>query len=88
MADLDAILTNNRFPRTSSSSEIPQVILSTIELEQTCRTYRHMVASSVVWVVSFAVIIKDGSFDVRIFSCSSSVKSLFLILCFEIVIGG
>ena len=50
--------------RTPDTAKVPRVILSIMELQQTCLTSQtNTVASSVVWVVPFAVIISDGVFD-------------------------
>ena len=40
MADLDAIHTSNRFLGTIYPATVPRVILSIIELEQTCPKHR------------------------------------------------
>ena len=61
MADLDAVqvtVSSHNFP-----ARAPRGILPTSELQQTRPNHRHTVASSVVWVVPFAVIVTDGSFD-------------------------
>ena len=45
MADLDAIHMNNRLLRTIYQAKLPRVILSKIELEQTCPNDTHIYCS-------------------------------------------
>ena len=66
----NAIRSNNRFLRTFSQRKYRG--WSVTELEQTSTNHRqNTVASSVVWIA----MITDGSFDVRVASCATGVKS-------------
>ena len=84
MVDLDASLTNNRSPRTGFPAKVPRMILSRIELVQSCPDHRHKLLLLQSYGSShLQLLVTDGSIDFRIVSCSSGVESLLLIILSE-----